>query len=314
MSILRGINIHCGAWGDADTNNQANTLPRTIDVAASLGCKSIRMGIGMNTAGGGTPTAITRANWAVGLAHDRGMKATIVYQSPFGSSRTDSGNFPDTQAGRISMGTTLMTTFLNGMPIKPDFIELENEVTIQAGLTFFQGQSIGDYNTTAFSEWMDVIGGEYSVARSLAPASKIIVGTLELHFAYIDYVRTKGVSPDIAGYHIYTTPAPSATTDLRNWSNIGDIERKFNTWGIPVTVNEINAQLPASLPQSAALAKSAADAIDQLKSMPVVAGIEVYECVNDSIGSIKTSGMTTVTAGGWSVNQFCQPILDALLQ
>lgn len=269
--MILGTNIHQYPWGHSDPTYVWNNIPRVIDAIWSSGIRAVRFSVSSDTADTSKPSQISRAAMTMGLCRDRGLKTQLVFIAPFKFNRTDGGVFADTAAGRTSMGYTRLKAILQALPVKPDYIELENEITLNLGLVYNQGQVASDYNTTAFNEYADLLKGELQAAREVCPTSKVIVGTVAGHYGFIPWLISQGITMDIAGYHAYYRP----TDNIDNWFNLGRrLQDVFIEWGLPVSVNELNGNVGLGQPTMGQQAKRG---FDVFAAMPQVESIFAYE-------------------------------------
>jgi hypothetical protein len=189
--MLKGVNVHQKMPVNNDPNYYFSIWPLVIDAAWTLGFRALRCDFYPATVDTQVPTDTQRANMIAGFCRDRGMKLTAVMITPFlRTSRTDGGNFPDNATGRYNMGFNLTQAKLQGMTVKPDYVELDNEITISVSpaMQYYEGTSIGEYDVTKFNEIADVLKGQYDAVRTNAPNAKIIVGTLGSYFAFVPWL------------------------------------------------------------------------------------------------------------------------------
>lgn len=301
--MLYGVNVHHKPYGDSNTNYLWSTAPLSVDVAASCGFGAVRVDASNYTVDTTLPNRVSRTATYLSLCKDRKLKTQMAYISPFKFSRTDFGAFADSAAGRYSMGYTLLRQLLLACPVKPDYIELENEVTLQLGMLWNQGQNVSDYNTTAFNEYADIMLGELAAAREVAPNAKVICGTVQGNYGFIPWLLSKGISMDIAGYHAYMRPIDS----LENWFTLGKPLRKvFQDFGLPVSVNEINGNVSLGQPTTGTEGKRLLDAIVQ---WPEVESVFAYELFDSAVEP--GFGLVTPTVGGWTKNANSLAFLNA---
>lgn len=305
--MIAGINIHCNPFNNTDGSWKAGNLPRSIDMAASLGFKALRYNLGMVSPDTTVPDGITRANWVIGQARERGMRVTLVMQIVGGTT------IADTPAAAYTKGFNAMNTALQALASLPYSIELENEVPLALGFTTFQGQTVAEYQTPLAINWAQLIKGEFDAARQYAPSAKLIVGTVNCAIAFPGVLKTAGVAFDRVSYHAYVNYGAGYNSSLRDWCYLGDMEPIFKTWGAPVTVNEVNSQVNQSTPQNALLAAAAVKAIGELRQMSVVEEIMIYELLDSTNGPDYNFGIAAFSGGNWVIKPFCQPIVSAVL-
>jgi hypothetical protein len=306
--MLKGVNVHQKMPVNNDPNYYFSIWPLVIDAAWTLGFRALRcdfsLGTGPDTQ---VPTNLKRANMIAGFCRDRGMKLTAVLITPFlRTSRTDGGNFPDNATGRYNMGFNLTQTFLQGMIIKPDYIELDNEITINVNpiMTYNQGGNISEYNVTKFNEIADVLKGQYDAVRANAPNTKIIVGTLGSNFAFIPWLISKGIDMDVAGYHAYFNPSLNPLSWQDSNQNLSDV---FYSWNKPVTINEFNGFPGDNSVQQAA---QALRAYNVFSNIPLVESLYVYELF-ESAGSPGYS-IATQSGNTWSIKPNSQSFINKI--
>ena len=292
--MLYGVNTHHKPYGDTNTNYLWSVAPLSVDAAASCGFGAIRFDASNYTVDATLPNRVARTATYLGLCRDRKLKTQMVYISPFKFNRTDSGAFADSAAGRYSMGYTLLKALLLACPVKPDYIELENEITINLGMLWNQGQVVSDYNTTAFNEYVDLLQGELAAVREVAPAAKVICGTVQGNYAFIPWLKSKGISMDIAGYHAYMRPIDF--TD--NWFTLGKkLRTVFQEFGLPVSLNEINGNVSLGQPTMASEGKRLLDAVVTWPEVESVFAYELFDTATET-----GFGLTTQTTNGFSRN------------
>ena len=294
--MLKGINIHQYEWGSSEVNYEWKVFPRVIDAVWASGIRAVRFGVTSDTVDNSKPSQISRAAMTMGLCRDRGLKTQLVFIAPFRFNRTDNGVFTDNAAGRYSMGYTRLKALLQALPKAPDYIELENELTLAVSpkLVYNQGQIPSYYDgIAAFGEYVDLLLGELAAAREVCPTSKVIVGTVQGNYGFIPWLLSKGVSMDIAGYHAYGRPQDS----LSNWFELGqNLETVFASWGLPISVNEVNGNVTLGQPSMGVQGKRFQD---EFAAMPMVESIFVYEMF-DSV-SETGFGCCDIDSAGYSV-------------
>lgn len=274
-----GINIHTRPSSAED--EYADYAPeQIIDWVKDLGFNSIRVDTGPSSAGTETPSQLARLSSIMTAARAADVTVQVCVTLPFGSNRTDNGAFPDTPSGRYTQGYSLVTDMLFSMPYMPIAIEIENEVPIKAGMLYTAGQTVTEYETPIFNAWADLMRGEYDAIRRAALSVPIIVGTTNRNYAFIPWIISKGVNPDIVGYHMYQRTGQ----DLANWqirSNeptpilSPNWHQAMIAYGKPITVNELNGHQDEPLTTiGAAGAKTLADV---LASPAPIQSIYIYE-------------------------------------
>lgn len=276
--MLKGVNLHHKGYGSTETNYLWNTFPRVIDAVWACGIKAVRFDCSCPTTDATVPVQTVRVNTLLGLCRDRGIKTQMAFISPFKYSRTEEGNFTDDAAGRYAMGYQRLKAMLQACTVKPDYIELENEITLNVSpaLAWNQGQVVGDYETTQFLEYVDVLKGELAAAREVAPLAKVIVGTVQGNYGFIPWLLSKGVTMDIAGYHIYYRPSDN----LNNWFTLGrTLPNVFTDWGLPVSINELNGNSSLGQPVMGQQAKRAIDELSVLPQVESIFGYELFDSI-----------------------------------
>lgn len=308
--VLRGVNVHQKMPINNDPSYYFSIWPLVIDAAWTLGFRALRCDFGLVTVDTQVPTVTQRADMISGFCRDRGMKLTAVFITPFlRTSRTDGGAYPDTAQGRYDMGFNLTQSKLQGMSVKPDYVELDNEVTLTVtpAMPYNQGQTVGEYNVTKFLEIADVLKGQYDAVRANAPKAKIICGTVNSNFGYIPWLISKGINMDVAGFHVYY----QAGDDPANWQGfVGSaLQNVFTNWGKPVSVNEMNG-LPSG--NTAAQQTQAIRCANDMKNYANVESIYAYELFESSLDP----GYSVATQSGtsWAVRANSQAFLNAMLK
>jgi hypothetical protein len=277
MSSIRGVNIHSKPWGTPDPYVW-NNAPAVINAVATLGFNAIRMDAGgsmVNTTE--RPNPIERLKTVIALCKDRDIYTQVVITLPFNGNRTDKGTFPDTAQGRYDQGYTLVKNIIEAVPTIIPEIEIENEVTQKVGMLWKNGKTLAEYNTTALNEWAELMKGEYDAIRKYSPTTKIIVGSLNNNYKYIPWLKTKGIDPDIIGYHLYFEPG--SNSNLSDWQFGGSWHDEMLRYGKPITINEINGH-----PNSGATSVWGKDGLEQLRESPVpIHSIYVYELLDSAV-------------------------------
>jgi hypothetical protein len=298
-SVTHGINVHAKPWGYNDPYVW-NGAPAIIDAVQALGFTAIRLDIGPSSAYTTIPNALQRTQVLMGLCRDRGIKVQLVFTLPFKSNRTNDGAFPDTPAGRYQQGLVLVRDTLLALPYTPHEIEIENEIPIACGIPWNAGQTVSEYNQTyanpgnfTFAEWAQVMKGEYDAIRAHAPTAKIILGTVSRNYAFIPWLRTQGMEPDIVGFHIYFRAGNEES--LSNWQGGGSWHTQVMAYNKPLTINEINGNPGSGQP---AMAQWATKAMDEVLASPApVESVYVYELLDSAHEG--GFGMGTLPEGGF---------------
>lgn len=293
--MLYGVNIHQKPYSSAEVNYNWSTIPRAVDAAASCGFKAVRVDCANETNDVSAPKQIARVPKILSLCKDRGLKSTLVYISPFKFNRTDGGVFADTSAGRYQMGYTLLKQLLQACPVKPDYIELENEIALNVTpkMLWSEGQVAADFEVTRYLEYVDLLAGELAAVREVAPTTKVIVGTIQGNYAFIPWLISKGIAMDIAGYHLYMRPSDSVS----NWFTLGkSLSQIFSAWGLPVSINEINGNVSLGQPT---MGQQAVRAVADIKDFPMVESFYAYELF-DSVAE-PGFGICDLAAGNFTV-------------
>jgi hypothetical protein len=305
--MLKGVNIHAYPYGHTEANYVWNVFPRVIDIAWSMGIRLLRLGGTKDTVDTSVPSQLARSAMQVGLCRDRGIKTQFVFQATWRWNRTDGGAYADNATGRFNMGYNALKATLQALPVKPDYIEFENEMTLWSGVAvpYNQGLIPSFYETTAFLEYLDVLKGEYAAAREFSPGSKIIVGTVQGNYGFIPWLISKGVDMDVAGYHAYMRPID----DFNNWFGLGQkLKDVFTSWGKPVTINELNGNVSLGQP---VMGQQAVIAFNEFSTWPMVESILAYELFDSLIEP--GFGLCTLNAGNYTVNA-SQAAFAALLK
>jgi len=280
---LIGVNIHSKPWGYNDPYVW-NGAPSIIDAAHSMGFEAVRLDIGPSSTYTTFPNPLQRVQTFMGLCRDRGLQVQLVFTLPFKSNRTNDGAFPDTAAGRYQQGFSLVRDTLQALPYTPAEIEIENEIPIACGIPWNAGQTMAEYDRAypntgnfTFTEWSQVMRGEYDAIRQFAPTAKIILGTVSRNYAFIPWMRARGIDPDIVGFHIYFRPGNEESLD--DWQGGGSWHRQVLAYGKPVTVNELNGN-PGS---GSAMAQWGTKAMREVVASPVpVQSVFVYELLDSA--------------------------------
>lgn len=250
MPITLGINIHTRPRGRSDSYAHVGPA-RCVELAKSLGFTAVRVDCGPSATVVESPSQTDRLIDVLLAARAAGVAVQVVFTLPYGSNPTDGGAFSDTPTGRYAQGRSLVTDTLLALPYMPIAIEIENEVPIKAGMLYTQGQTVAEYETPAFNAWADLMRGEYDAIRTVAPKTKIIVGTTNRNYAFIQWIMGKGVNPDIVGYHLYQR----AGDNLANWQIranepapilMPNWHTAMLSYGKPISVNEVNGHQDGS--------------------------------------------------------------------
>jgi hypothetical protein len=311
MPITLGINIHTRPRGAQDQYAYASP-EQLVGYAKALGFTSLRVDSGPSATVAESPSQLDRLSSIMRAAKDAGLTVQVVFTLPFGTSRTDGGAFPDTAAGRYAQGFSLVSDALLSMPYMPIGIEIENEVPIKAGMLYTQGQVTTEYDTPIFNAWADLMRGEYDAIRRAAPGVPIIVGTTNRNYAFIPWIVSKGVNPDIVGYHLYERTGQ----DLANWqirSNeptpivMPSWHAAMQSYGKPITVNELNGHQdePLGLIGPAGV-KSLADVLASPAPVQSVYIYELFEFAASRHGVCDTYGGALVRKPAFA------PLLNAV--
>jgi len=277
-SIERGINIHSIAWGNATNPYQWNNIPTIIDAVKRLGYTALRVEYANSSNNTSSPDPLTRMQIIMGLCRDRGIKVQPTILFPYNVSPTDYGTYPNTPVGRYNQGFNITRTLLQAVPYPIEELEIENEVSPKTGMLWYQGLDLSEYNTPAFDGLADVMKGSYDAIRMYSPTTRIIVGVTNSNYAFIPFMQSKGIDPDIVGHHIYFRDTGNEET-LKTWQNGPDWHKEMLKYGKPITINETNGN--ANRLTQAQTAIWGAKVIEEIMSSPVpVESIYTYELLD----------------------------------
>jgi hypothetical protein len=311
MPITVGMNVHTRPRGAQDQYAFVSA-EKIIEEVVKLGCTSIRVDTGPSSTTVETPSQLDRLSRMMLAARDANVTVQVCFTLPFGINRTDGGAFPDTPAGRYAQGYSLVTDALLSMPYMPIGIEIENEVPIKAGMLYTAGQLVTEYNTPVFEAWADLMRGEYDAIRRRAPGVPIIVGTTNRNYAFIPWIISRGVNPDVVGYHMYQrTGQDLASWQIRTNEPTPILSPNWHAammaYGKPISVNELNGHQDEPLSRiGVAGAKTLADVIASPAPIQSIYIYELFEFFDSKHGVGDTYAGQFVRKGAFA------PLLNAL--
>lgn len=270
-------------WGTPDT--QFATLEK-------YGLKTYRFDIPLVD---DKPNAVADLQELINIANNHHITLHPILYVPFtwNDNATDSGRYPDTEAGLEAQGYNRAYPFVLNFASQINDWELENEISLKKGVKSGQGILASDYETPKARQWAAVLRGMskaiHDVRERTGKPLRTVVDTTYVDFGLIQFLENNGVLIDKLAYHYYyevdTSPykiyAPNGTTV--------DIFSEFKKLDKPVIINEFNAaeiydpknrNKPYNDQKALASLKNHIEYISQQTEAPIE-GVEYYELYDE---------------------------------
>lgn len=230
-SIQWGVNIHDGG---SDPQNLSDKI-------AKRNLKYVRMDLL-----GQKPVELTKFINAVNIMNNKNIKCTAILFTEFsvGRARTNdySANLTEVEQ---SVYNDMKSQVLNTKDLKLDY-ELQNEIPLypdirKSGST---GQNALDYDTPAGRLQAAVLRGMYRAVDDIRQLYKlpirIILGTVDRQFGFLEFMQQQGVLFDVVGYHIYPWEKQEPL-DQDPWFGQGGPLGQLAKFNKPIQINEFNS-------------------------------------------------------------------------
>ncbi|WP_245982877.1 hypothetical protein [Trinickia fusca] len=233
-------------WGMCGHPSPSQALwsdyPTQFATLGHRGLKTYRFDVAL-TGDSGTATTTLQALGSLSKAYHITLHPILYVPFTWGDA-TDSGKYPNTDAGLEAQGYDRV------YPIAREFAgsihdwELENELSLRKGFKSGVGGSAGDYATPLAHQWAAVLRG---MSRAIHDAGtqtgqplRTVVDTVYADFGLVPFLEAQGVVVDKLAYHYYygagTSPYRVSTP-----SGTIDVFAEMHKIGKPVIVNELNA-------------------------------------------------------------------------
>jgi len=205
---------------------------------------------------------------------------------------TDSGKYPNTEAGLEMQGYNRVYPFVLKFASQIHDWELQNEIDLKKGVKSGSGRSVNDYNTLKAKQWAAVLRGMSKaisdVQQKTGQPVKTVVDMVDTDFGFVPFLETNGVQVDKLAYHYYRRGADNPHK-IKVSDGTVDIFSELGKLGKPVIINEFNAgeiyapkyeHKPYDDAKALASLKKHLDYITGQKEAHIE-GIEYYELYNE---------------------------------
>lgn len=183
------------------------------------------------------------------VRHSRiyGVSLKPIIQVPFAyNDRTDAGRYRRGEAADLyAQGFYRATSLVSAFPSILDW-ELGNELNLlvrdASGKPLYgRGWTAAEFDTAKMTEWCHVLRGMTDAIDRLAEKSGVrfrkTLNTTSTNFGFLDFAKNNGVEFSKISYHYYER---LGTNPHKYWGKF-DLFEKLDSYGLPVTVNELNA-------------------------------------------------------------------------
>ncbi len=227
-----GVNVHDGG-----------SDPKTMAIKlAERNLKLVRMDLW-----GNDPVYLARFRRAVTMFNAKGVKTQAVLYTDFSPSYSRN---QDLAADLAEVEHTAYNQTLTQVKATKDLMrdyEMQNEITLGtpgilvSGAT---GQKASDFDTPSGRMQAAVLRGMSKAIVDVRTSSgrplRIILGTVNRHWGFLEFMQQQGVLFDVIGYHIYPWEK-HAPLDKDPWFGPGGPLGQLARFKNPITINEFNA-------------------------------------------------------------------------
>ena len=183
----------------------------------------------------------------VELAHAHHVVLHPILYVPFtwGDNATDSGRYPDTDAGLEAQGYDRVYPVVLRFAHQIHDWELQNELSLRKGFKSGTGQSAEDYATPLAHRWAAVLRGMAKAVRDAGIRTReplrVVVDTVYVDFGLIPFLESQRVPIDKVAYHYYYGARTSPYKIFPPRGEPVDLFAEFRKLDKPIIVNEFNA-------------------------------------------------------------------------
>lgn len=230
-AIQWGVNIHDGG-----------TVPQTLATKlAERNLKRVRMDLW-----GLDHNFLVRFKATASVLTSKGIQIEAVVYTPFSRGQA---RYQDTSASLTEVEQTAYNATKPQIDIVKNLVhdfELQNEISLYPAIkkSSTTGQDATDYDVAEARLQAAVCKG---MSRAIDDERKesglplrIILGTTDRSFGFLDFMKQHGVLFDIIGYHIYPWKQHAAL-DQDPWFGTGGPLGQLARFNLPIHINEFNA-------------------------------------------------------------------------
>jgi hypothetical protein len=183
---------------------------------------------------------------AVAKAHRVTLHPILKVPFTWNENATDGGKYPNTEGGLEAQGHDRVYPFVLRFSSDIRDWELQNELSLAAGVKRGVGNAASDYETAKAHQWAAVLRGMSRAVREVRAKTgrplRVVVDVPEVDFGFIPFLEQNGVAIDKVGYHYYykleTTPR---RVFAPHYNGTFDIFAELKKLAKPVIINEFNA-------------------------------------------------------------------------